>query len=64
MVKSNFEKAMDLIQDKYPNVVGSIRKTGVRNEKLVAANKKLKEENENLHNILDVYRSFIGGHNG
>lgn len=63
-MKSNFEKSMDLIKDKYPNVVHSIRKTVVRNEKLVAANKKLKEENENLRNILDVYRSFIGGHNG
>ena len=48
MIKSNFEKAMDLIQDKYPNVVHSIRKTVIRNEKLVATNKKLKEENENL----------------
>ena len=64
MIKSNFEKAMDLIQDKYPNVVHSIRKTVIRNEKLVATNKKLKEENENLRNIIDVYRSFIGAQNG
>lgn len=64
MKKNNFDEAMALIEKEHPDVAKFITKVMKRNEKLVAENKVLKQENKRLQCSIEMYCSFIGGNNG
>lgn len=64
MKKNNFDAAMELIEKEYPDVVKFVTKVMKRNEKLVAENQVLKQENKRLQSSIEMYCSFIGGNNG